>query len=272
MVHLIIVAALIYGSMHGTGENDSITSRTTNVVTIASSADIRRPLPTGENSTREIQGHMNLPSARRNVHRETPTLEHRTLEAVLPPQTTTVLDSHSLSLVPKEMGLTLPESIPVIKPITPGEAFVTPQFDERANHRSGRAIINRFTPRANSSNEIVSLVSQLSLLGENFEKYSAVAREKHLQMQASMHAISNSCRRLRAIRSVQEFDAYSLAQLRRVARSVGQHPLLISRCNPSDLHELLSKHWTPIVMLRSLVGGTHPWVITSWETEAGQIT
>ena len=115
-------------------------------------------------------------------------------------------------------------------------------------------------------------LTPLDLPDEGSEQQRDVVREKRHPMQASLRSVSNALRRLRAIRSAQEFDAYSLAQLRRVARSVGQHPILISRCDPTDLRGLVAERWTPVVMLRSVVGGTHPWIITSWETETEQIT
>lgn len=270
--HLFVAAVLIYGSMDVAGENNSITSEAPNVLTVVSSADVRPPLPVGENVSRETQNRLNLPSARRNARAETPTPKHRTLEAVLLPQVSTVSDLPSLLIAPTEMGLGNPELIPAIKQIAPSEAFATPRRGEPTTHRSGRAIISRAASRSNPSDEIASLVSQLSLPYENFGQPRVAARENRLQMQASMHAISNSFRRLRAIRSVQEFDAYSLAQLRRVARSVGQYPFLISHCDQANLLDLLAERWTPIVMLRSLVGGTHPWVINSWETDTGKVT
>ena len=170
------------------------------------------------------------------------------------------------------MGIGNPESIPAIEQIASSEAFVTPRRGKPTTHRYGRVIFSRTASRSSRSHEIGSLVSHLSLPDENFGKPPVVARENRIRMQASMHAISNSFRRLRALRSVQEFDAYSLAQLRRVARSVGQYPFLISRCDQANLLDLLAERRTPIVMLRSLVVGTHPWAITSWERGTGRVT
>ena len=269
--HLAIVTAVFLGPMSGNDENDSITSQATNVVTITSSLDRRHPLPIGENRSREAATHPSLSSSRRQVHQEMPTLEHRTLKAVLPLQASTVLDSSSLSLASQETDLTLPESIPVAKPITSGETLVVPRLGVHPYQYSDSAAVNRPVPQGNSSNVVVPLGSHSDLPDKGFEQSRDVVREKRHPMQASLQSVSNSFRRLRAIRSVQELDAYSLAQLRRVARSIGQHPILISRCNPTYLRELLAEHWTPIVMLRSLVGGTHPWVIASWDTDTAQV-
>ncbi|MCZ6678988.1 MAG: sigma-70 family RNA polymerase sigma factor [Candidatus Poribacteria bacterium] len=90
--------------------------------------------------------------------------------------------------------------------------------------------------------------------------------------QANLSTISYAFRRLRAIRGVQQWDAYSLAQLRRIARGPGQYPLLISHCRKSQLRTLLKDGWTPIVLLRSPVGGKHLWVLTDWDADAAQIT
>ena len=269
--HLTVVTVLIYGSMEVTGENDTTESQVTNLVTLTYPGTVRSPLPTSEGSSRESPARQNLSLSRRSVHRKTPILEPRTLEAVCPAQASNVLNSSSLILTPKKMYIVVPESISAIISITPDEVFAATQLGIRINHRPGRAVIDRFTPRPNPGREIGSFVSQLSIPDEKIGNPRVIAGEKRFRMQASSHVISNAFRRLRAIRSAQEFDAYSLAQLRRVARSAGQHPLLISHCDPTDLRELLAESWTPIVMLRSLVGGTHPWVITAWDAEAGQI-
>ena len=200
-----------------------------------------------------------------------PTLEHRTLKAVLPLRASTVLDSSSLSLASQETDLALPESIPVAKPITSGETLVVPRLGVHPYQYSDSAAVNRPVPQGNASNVVVPLGSHFDLPDKDFGRPHDSVRKKLHPMQAPLQLVSNSFRRLRAIRSVQEFDAYSLAQLRRVARSVGQHPLLISRCNATHLRELLAERWTPIVMLRSLVGGTHPWVIASWDTDTAQV-
>ena len=270
--HLIVVAVLIHGSMDVTGENDSITSQATNVVTIMSLVSVRSPLPIGESSSRKATARLNLSSSRRRLHRETPTAENRTMEAVLPSRMSTVPDSPALLLASMETGFPLHESIPAAKPIASGKTLVVPQFGSLPLQHSDNNIINRPSLRNHSNKVVTPNLTLLDLPDGNSEQQRDVVHEKPHPMQASLQSVSNAFRRLRAIRSAQEFDAYSLAQLRRTARSVGQYPLLISRCDQSNLRQLLAERWTPIVMLRSVVGGTHPWVITSWETEAGKVT
>ena len=271
VAHLIVVATVFCGSMNGNDKIDSIASQATNVVTITSLVDKRHPLPICQNSSRETTARLSLSSSKRKMNRETPTLEHRTFKAVLAPKVSAVLDSRSVLLASTETGLFLSESVPAAKPITSGEIVVVPRLGVHPYQYSDSAAVNRPVPQGNSSNVVVPLGSHLDLPDKGFEQSRDVVREKRHPMQASLQSVSNSFRRLRAIRSVQELDAYSLAQLRRVARSVGQHPVLISRCNPTYLRELLAEGWTPIVMLRSLVGGTHPWVVTSWDTETGLV-
>jgi RNA polymerase sigma-70 factor (ECF subfamily) len=89
--------------------------------------------------------------------------------------------------------------------------------------------------------------------------------------QATLSTIGAAFLRLRAYQHAQKLDA-SLAQLRIVAREQGRHPLLISHCGENELHILLKHGWTPIVVLRSPVGGKHLWAITEWRVDADQIT
>ena len=267
-VHLIVSVALFYGATDGIDTKERGKSKETSITFITGSADSRVSL-------RRIERHRS-----KKVVWEPRTFEHHhstklsqkreidwTTKKSSPLQSLIISDGYAtpLSFSPDETGLEFHESVSLTgQPISSERAFV-PAIGKRSYQRSDNVT-------ANLSNLHVNQVGSMADLPDGFRRFSSVAQKDFSPTQAKPSAIGNALRRLRAFRQAQNLEAYSLTQLRRIARRLGQYPLLISQCRKQHLRALLANGWVPIVILRSPVGGKHLWTITDWDADTEKIT
>ena len=267
-VHLIVSVALFYGATDGIDTKERGKSKETSITFITGSADSRVSL-------RRIKQHRSKkvvweprtfeqpPSTKLSQKRE---IDWTTRKS-LPLQSLIISNRHetSPSFLPDETGLQFHESVSLTGyPISSESAFV-PAIGKRSYRRSDKVT-------ANLSDLHVNRMGSMAELPDDFRRFSSVAPKDFSPTQAKPSAISNALRRLRAFRQAQNLEAYSLAQLRRITRRLGQYPLLISQCRKQHLRALLANGWTPIVILRSPVGGKHLWTITDWDADAAKIS
>ena len=263
-VHL-TVAVLLYSFPIGQIDTPpSPESVSPHIAFIADSAVSRRPLRTVKHPSTQF-------AIRPPSQKDSGNWKVRTVPL---PRVTTFPNAPIFSRPYDELTLTTPE------PVAPTESLVSIEsspvsgaLHRYKHHRRFNKIGIKPSPSSpNLNREVANLALQAAQAEDDFRQSKAVAPKQIPSTQANLSAISDSFRRLRAFRRVQKLDAYSLAQLRRVARAQGEYPLLISHCQKGALRTLLANGWTPIVLLRSPGGGKHLWVITDWDTDWNEIT
>ena len=262
-VHLIATAVLCYFPMGRIDTNQSIESKGS--VLIAHSADLRRPLRT-VNPPTKFAIHPNVSSQKEGRDWK--------MSAFPPPEVPTFPNAPISFLPFDEPALNSPEPVVPTESLVSIESLPVSEPPYRYNHhrRFNEIGIKPTPPQPHLSHRGANSIFHAAQTGYDFRQFNAVRRKQVPLMQANLSAISDSFRRLRAFRRVQKLDAYSLAQLRRVARTQGEYPLLISRCRKGNLRTLLANGWTPVVLLRSPGSGKHLWVITGWDTNTDGIT
>ncbi|MBI1929727.1 RNA polymerase sigma factor [Candidatus Poribacteria bacterium] len=281
VVHLAIVALLCYFPIGPSDTTNAVESKGTSVAFIANSA-VRRP------SLRAVNGHRsNLPSKKWVIPRS---VSHSALLTanLAKPHRASLTFLSGQSQLPRLLRSEIPQPVAALldKAALETSALNSPLIEgvERLERKGSRLedypapgpftfsnFRSLFVSERDWEQEGKGLESSLPTFHPSnppFQPSISVLPST----QAELSAISVSFRRLRAFRRAQQMDAYSLAQLRRIARTQGQYPLLISHCSRAHLRALLTNGWRPIVALRSPVGGKHLWVMTDWDTDAAQIT
>ena len=263
-VHLIISVALFYSATDGMDTKERGRSKETSIALITGSADSRVSL-------RRIKRHRHKQAVWEPHTFETKLSQKHETDRMtrksLPHYSLIILNRYATlpSFSPDETGLEFHESVSLTGHLISSERTFVATISKRSYRRLDQVTTNL-------SDLQVNRLGSISDLADDFRRFSRPAQKDFSPTQAKPSAISNALRRLRAFRKVQNLEAYSLAQLRRIARRLGQYPLLISQCREQDLRALLANGWTPIVILRSPVGGKHLWTIADWDADTEKIT